>query len=322
MKTCIQTTIFFVLICSTLLFQNCSSVSSVKPLPTDDSSILREFPASFEGNFKYVPSKGGDEDKQFGQLFLKLVLTDAYKLAVTSYYSFDEALLKKNAKYYRVQGDLLIYKNDSLSSLKRKLEDKKSTYKNLSSEEDYQLEKLATLEEDGKIFKTYPVTKKNGKYTYNEQLVYNIDLKTNQMTMYYENTAPNEKKCVFKKYGDYYFLNMFNEKSKDWTCGIFQEKSGNLVVSSIDFGNLRDQSDFYKNIANIVEIKKYDIVIDPSESQFKSLMEDANFLEEFAVLQRTSTSVGMTNYIWYILIAVILITGGIFMARKRKNATT
>jgi hypothetical protein len=322
MKTKIRAFIAFLLFTTIFLFQNCSSVSSVKPLPTDDSPMLREFPSFMSGDFEFVPAKEGDTDNNFGDLHLKFAITDNYKLAVTQYYTFDEALLKEHAKYYQVQGDLLVFKNDSLSNLKKQLEDKKSNNNSLSRFEANQLEDLKELEDDGEIFKTYPITKKHGKYAYNEQLVYNIDLKTNQMTMYYENNAPNEKKCVFKKYEDYYFFNAFDQKYKKWTTGILKKQGEDIAVSAIDFDNLQNNSDFYRSVANLIEVKQYNILIDPSASQFKSLMDDANFLEEFAVLKRVDSGFAITNYLWYILVSVAFIIFGFVTYNKRKKAAS
>ena len=123
MRTKIRAFIAFLLFTILFLFKNCSSVSSVKPLPTDDSPMLREFPSFMTGDFEFIPAKEGDANSDFGDLHLKLTITDNYKLAVTRYYTFDEALLQENAKYYQVQGDLLVFKNDSLSNLKKQLED-------------------------------------------------------------------------------------------------------------------------------------------------------------------------------------------------------
>jgi len=324
MKTSTSASLLILLLCSIFLFQNCSSVSSVQPLPVDDSPMLREFPDFFQGEFKFVPSKNSSSSSngsEIGDLYLKLALTDGHKLTVTRYFSFDDEQLKEYADYYQVQGDLLVFTNDSLSTLKKQLEDRKSTANNLSRSEEYKLERLEKQEEDGEIFKTYPLIKNNGRYNYNEQLLYTIDLKTNQMTMYTKNSMPDETKCVFKKYEDFYFVNTFNSKEKKWTCGILKVQNDDIIVSAIHFDNLQDNSDFYRSVANLIEVSKYDILIDPSASQFKSLMEDANFLEEFATLQRTSSSAVFKNYIWYIIGTVALIIVGFLITKRRKNTT-
>ncbi|MBC8757094.1 hypothetical protein H2O64_20645 [Kordia sp. YSTF-M3] len=312
----IQFTFICTLLCSISIFQSCSSVETLKPLPSDESPILRAFPSYFDGDFELITKEPAGDDFKLGRDFIKFTVTDQHKLTIVSYLSFTKEELAKKSKYYTIKGELLVYKNDSLHALKEKLENKKSTSNNLTEQESSQLLQLKEQDEKGQIFKTFPLSIDNKNYSYQKQLIYEIDLKTNLILEYDENTAPKKSKCVFKKYKDHYFLNMFNKDKERWVAVIFQEKDTNIIVSDVDFDNLNKNSNFYKSIANLIEKEKYTIVIDPSKSQFESLMQDANFLGEIATLQRTKTSFSSINNLWLSIGAIVVILI-VFIVLKR-----
>lgn len=299
-------------------FQACSSVSSVKALPSDDSPVLRAFPSYFEGDFEVIVREQSNRTKaELGQICMKMKLDEEHKLIVHRFRYFDEEELSVKKKYFNIQGEFLVFKNDSLNALKQTLKEKKRT-DNLDYYEKEKLKDLEKLEKEEKIFKTYQLQREGEKYIYDEQLFFEIDLKKNEYTSYEPGSTPKTDKCILKKYKEYHILNMFNTSSKHWEAILLKEQDDDILIQLIHFENLKKNQDFYKSLANIKNVKKYNIVIDPSKSQFDSLMKDENFLEEHTTLIRIDKPFSLANNMW-LPIGIIILLFVVFIILKKTH---
>ena len=296
-------TVFFIL-------HGCRVVYSNRPLPSEQP-VLKAFPSNFKGEYKVIgPMDKSDVlAKKYPQNLFDMfwnIEVNKGVCTIKHYFGFQASNIAQISAHrdFKVENDILFYRNDSIKNRMLKLLNKSTK---LTENEQYDLEDLLNRDEKGELEQNFPLVKKQGRYTFNTKTAYKIDLLNNDFTDYTWTDKPVEVKVAFKKAGDYLFFNL-KESKKDWLPIIVKQNGNHITVSRIDHSNLSDQYSYYSSITEVIKEKdkSNDYVINPSQANLLSFLEEPHFLNTIAILEKKTAPFYTQSWVHYTVIGLIV----------------
>ncbi len=294
-----------------LLISGCSSVETTKPLPDKKGKILRELPTFLNNTFII---NNEEENQLLGKDNLEFEFINDHNCLVKSFKTFTKEEVDQH-EYYNLTGAFLLFKNDTLVEELTKLKKLDKSY--LTYSQKTKLETLTKADEKGELAWIKPVIFKEGLYQYDHKLIYNINLENNILTSYNNSGKDKDLKILFKKFKDYYILNIIGEKN--WFHVFIKFKDELLTFEAINPSTLKDNQAYYKSFLEFNSIEDYTVTVTIQDKNLLDLLknEDA-FLEELSSYTKVNKTTNDFPYGRMLLIVIIVIALGIFAYRKFK----
>jgi len=294
-----------------VLLYSCRVVYSKHPLPSEQP-VVKNFPSNFKGEYKVVGPMDKTDllDSKYPQklfeMFWNIEINDGV-CTIKQYYGFQTSkTVQINAhRDFKVENDILFYRNDSLKIEIVKLSNKSTP---LTENEQYDLEYLFERDKKGELEQNFPLIKKPGHYIFDSKTAYKIDVLHNDFTDYTLTDKPVKVKVAFKQEEDYMFFNL-KEGKKDW-LPIVLKLDGNLItVSRIDPDNLNEHFPYYSSIIQVTKKKEKSktYIIDPSQANLLSFLKEPRFLTTIAVLEKSRIPLYKKPWLFYTAAALVLL---------------
>lgn len=275
-------------------FSACQTVYTANPLPSAGSEELKVFPSSLAGDFLVV-----DEDQnafnEVGKQYVRISMKNDWHCLIETYTAFelDELTSDPHSDRFRLEGDYLIYKNDSL------IQELAQAKVRVKEEPENKLHKTAvrTLEvlaENGHMTQTFPITKRGQFYTYNRNAILEIDLANNTVIGYDGENLAEDIAAVIKERNGRLFINV-EQADQEWETGIFEIKEDEIIVHNISFDHVLENKTQYEKIANLDRPRKNAIVLAPSLEALDKMIAEEGFLKNQMTLKRIELKEGEVN---------------------------
>lgn len=282
----------------------CQTVYTAHPLPSADTSEASELPDLMAGNYLIVEEDMKPSDREPGNQYVNITLPDPQHCLVETYYGFDKSELAAhpNSERFRVTGDYLIYKNDSLiQELAQARAHAEASPENEESQK--VLKSLENLEKNGYINHITPLTKKGHLLTYNREPVFEIDL-VNGLVSSYEDPNLIEQHKVSIKYRNEYLYLSNPDSEHGWENLILKLSDEGIKGLDISFKHVLNNKARYEKTANLNQPGKNTIVIDPSLEELDNMLEEEGFLEQEVTLKRITFEEEAESSTSWLLIAL------------------
>lgn len=264
----------------------CQTVYTVHPLPSANTPQTSELPELMAGDYLIVEEDMKGSDREPGNQYVSITLSDAQHCLVETYYGFDmdELAAHPHAARFRVTGDYLIYRNDSLI---QELAQARARVEASPENEEYlkALKSLENLEKNGYLNHITPLTKKGHLLTYNREPALEIDLANSLVSSYEDPNTMEQHKVSIKYRNDYLYLSN-SDSEHGWENLIIALSDEGIRGLDISFKHLLSNKARYEKTANLNQPGKNSIIIDPSPEELDNMLKEDGFLEQEMMLKR------------------------------------
>ncbi len=157
-----------------------------------------------------------------------------------------------------------------------------------------------------------------GRYIYENEIIFEMDLKRNIYTDYGAEEKKEQKMKLHKK-KNLFYLNIFVEKEgvSGWQTIFIAEKPGGMIAKSINTQYIRDHIEALGQITPFEEMPGQDLLMDPNEQELEALLADEQFLEVLLDLERVGRAPARW-FKWWWVGAGMLVLAGIGVFRKTR----
>ncbi|GEM_PF-5099870 len=264
----------------------CQTVYTAHPLPSADTPPASALPDLMAGDYLIVEEDMKGSEREPGNQYVSITLSDPQHCLVETYYGFhmDELASHTNAERFRVTGNYLIYKNDSLI---QELTRARALAESSPENEEYQkaLKTLERLEENGYLNHITPLTKRGQLLTYNREPVFEIDLTNSLISSYEDPNLMEEHKVNIRQRDQYLYLSS-PDSDHGWENLILELSQEGIKGLDISFKHVLNNKARYEKTANLNQPGKNTIIIDPSLDELDNMLTEEGFLEEEVTLKR------------------------------------
>lgn len=296
----------------------CQTVYTTNPLPSANSPEATAFPKLMAGDYLVVEEGTSGSDREPGNQYVRITLTDKQHCVVETYFGFDmeELAAHRYAERFRVTGDYLIYKNDSLI---QELAAAKARAEAYPENQEYQqeLEVLKGLENKGYLNQITPLTKRGYLLTYNREPVLEIDLVDHEAIAYDGQNLVETRNPKIRLHNDKLFLT-HSDSEHGWENIIVELTDEGMKGFNISFKHVLNNKARYEKTANLNQPDKNAIVIDPSVQELNKMLKDESFLDHQLTLKRIELeeeAAGKPAW-WLIAIGALLV---VFILRAMRR---
>ncbi len=269
-----------------MTFYACQTVYTANPLPSLAAPGATAFPELIAGDYLIADEQGGGSEREPGNQYVRITLTSEQHCMVETYFGFDMAELTAHphAERFRVSGEYLVYKNDSLIE---QLAEAKTRAEASPENQQYQkeLKSLRYMEENGYLNYITPIIKRGHLMTYNHEPVLEINLLKNEVTGYDGENMAETGSTKIRLHNDRLFLS-HSDKEHGWENIIVELSEEGLKGFDISFSHVLKNKTQYEKTANLNHTGKNTIIIDPSVSELDKMLDEEGFLEQEMTLQR------------------------------------
>lgn len=264
----------------------CQTVYTTNPLPSSAAPGATALPDLMAGDYLIMEEQGGGSEREPGKQYIRITLTSEQHCLVETYFGFDmtDLAAHPHAGRFRVSGDYLIYKNDSLIE---QLAKAKTRVETSPENEQYQkeLESLRYMEENGYLNFITPIIKRGQLMTYNHEPVLEMDLLKNEVTGYDGENMAETGSTKIRLHNDRLFFS-HSDNEHGWENIIIGLSEEGLKGFDISFSHVLKNKAQYEKTANLNHTSKNTIIIDPSVSELDKMLDEEGFLEQEITLQR------------------------------------
>lgn len=264
----------------------CQTVYTTNPLPSSTTPGATAFPELIAGDYLIMEEQGGGSEREPGKQYVRITLTSEQHCLVETYFGFDitELASHPHAERFRISGEYLVYKNDSLIE---QLAAAKTRAEASPENEQYQkeLKSLRYMEENGYLNYITPIIKRGHLMTYNHEPVLEIDLLKNEVTGYDGENMAETRSTKIRLHNGRLFLS-HSDNEHGWENIIIELSEERLKGFDISFSHVLKNKAQYEKTANLNQIGKNTIIIDPSVTELDKMLDEEGFLEQEMTLQR------------------------------------
>lgn len=301
----------------------CQTVYTTNPLPSVNSPEATAFPKLMAGDYLVVEEGTGGSDRQPGNQYVRITLTDEQHCVVETYFGFDmeELAAHRHAERFRVTGGYLIYKNDSLI---QELAAAKARVEISPENEEYQkeLEVLKGLENKGYLNQITPLSKRGHLLTHNREPVLEIDLVEHEAIAYDGQNLVETSNPKIRLHNDKLFLN-HSDSEHGWESIIVELTDKGIKGFNISFKHVLNNKAQYEKTANLNQPDKNAIVIDPSVQKLDKMLKDEGFLDHQLTLKRIELKEeAASEPTWWLIAIGALLVVFILRAMRRPQSQT
>ncbi|GAB5527266.1 MAG: hypothetical protein Roseis2KO_51380 [Roseivirga sp.] len=238
------------------------------------------------GDYLIMEDQGGGSEREPGKQYVRITLTSEQHCLIETYFGFEmpELASHPHPERFRVSGDYLIYKNDSLIN---KLAEAKTLAETDPENQEYEkmLESLKYQEENGYLNHVTPIVKRGHVMTYNHEPVLEIDLLKNEVTGYDGENLAETRSTKIRFHNGRLFLS-HSDREHGWENIIVELSEEGLNGFDISFKHVLKNKAQYEKTANLNQTGKNTIIIDPSVSELDKMLDEEGFLEQEMTLRR------------------------------------
>lgn len=155
-----------------------------------------------------------------------------------------------------------------------------------------------------------------------KELAYEIDLEEGYYSAYSDEGKKVERnKCMLKKKGEVYYLNVLDEVM--WYIMIFEQKEKDLqiVVTNLHKSDFKENRHYYEGITSIRQISDNQYLANPSDSELDILLTEPDLTARLLLKKQSGGFVFKPIYIAIaagVFIVVVIIVA-IYFSKKRKS---
>ncbi|MCE7993547.1 MAG: hypothetical protein HEP71_16285 [Roseivirga sp.] len=301
----------------------CQTVYTANPLPSAGAAEATAFPKLIAGDYLIVEEGMNGSDREPGNQYVRITLIDEQHCVVETYSGFDMEQLAshRNAERFRVTGDYLIYKNDSLI---QELAEIKARVEASPENEEYQkeLERLKHLENNGYLNQITPLTKRGHLLTYNREPALEIDLLEQEAIAFDGQNLVETGNPKIRIHNERLFLN-HSDSEHGWENIIVELSDEGLKGFNISFKHVLKHKAQYEKTAKLNQPDANAIIIDPSVTELDKMLREEGFLANQVTLERVDLEEEAKGKpAWWLVLLGALLVVVVLRAMRRSQPQT
>lgn len=264
----------------------CQTVYTANPLPSAESPEATTLPRLLAGDFLIMDDEDMGSDNEPGKQYVRITQINNQHCLLETYFGFDmeELAAHPHSERFRVEGDYLIYKNDSLIL---ELAEAEERVEASPENQEYKkgLKTLRNMAENGHLNHVTPITKRGHLMIYNREPILEIDLAEKKSLSYDGQNLVEAFTPSIKYHNGRLFINHPNS-DHGWETIILDLTDDAIMASDISFKHMLKNKARYEKTANLNQPGKDAFIINPSVPELDKMLEEEGFLKNQVTLKR------------------------------------